>query len=130
MDLTNWTPPLRPPHDVIRGRYVTLEPLTLEHVPGLWEAQSDPETWRYIPVGPFESEAAFSDWVADVSASEDPLQFAVRMADGRLGGTMSLMRITPAAGTDAPTALRPATAPSPRSYSRTESPSAPSPTRR
>ena len=27
------------------------------------------------------------------------MQFAVRMADGRLGGTLSIMRITPAAGT-------------------------------
>ena len=29
----------------------------------------------------------------------DPLHLAVRMADGRLGGTLSLMRMTPAAGT-------------------------------
>ena len=61
-----------PEREVMRGRYVTLEPLTPAHVPELWQAQTDPETWRYIPVGPFESEAALAEWVAAVSAESDP----------------------------------------------------------
>ncbi len=97
--IPDWKAPSVPAREVLRGRYVTLEPLTPEHSRELWAAQSDPETWRYIPVGPFRTEAEFAGWVEDVAAVDDPLQFAVRMEDGRLGGTMSLMRITPAAGT-------------------------------
>ena len=98
-DLSRWTPPPAPTREAMQGRYARLEPLTEAHVPELWEAQTDPETWRYIPVGPYVTEAELGAWVRKVSAVDDPLQFAVRMADGRIGGTMSLMRITPAAGT-------------------------------
>jgi|GEM_PF-137757 len=98
-EVPDWVVPPRPAREPIRGRYVTLEPLTVDHAAELWQAQSDPEIWRYISVGPFQSEAQFTAWVTDVATADDPLQFAVRMADGRLGGTMSLMRITPAAGT-------------------------------
>lgn len=82
----------------MQGHYVTLEPLEPAHLRELWAAQTDPETWRYIPVGPFETEAALGDWVASVSKEPDPLQFAVRMEDGRVGGTLSIMRQNPAAG--------------------------------
>lgn len=99
-DLSNWTPPPRPPRAIFEGRYVRLEPLEREHRAGLWEAQSQaPDIWRYIPVGPFESEAALGDWIDQVRVAADPLQFAVRMADGKLGGTLSLLRIFPDAGT-------------------------------
>ncbi len=99
MTLENWTPPPLPPRAPIKGRYATLEPLEAAHTAALWPAQSDPETWRYIPVGPFGSQAEFSDWVESVRSAADPMQFAVRMESGQLGGTLSLMRITPAAGT-------------------------------
>ena len=98
MDLTNWTPPPLPDRAPLTGRYVTLEPLEPRHAPELWAAQSDPATWTYIPVGPFSGEAEFTAWVEAVRVPDDPLQFAVRMEDGRLGGTLSIMRVTPAAG--------------------------------
>lgn len=31
---------------VLQGRHVRLVPMTLDHVPALWEAASDPELWR------------------------------------------------------------------------------------
>ncbi|MEM8802367.1 MAG: GNAT family protein, partial [Pseudomonadota bacterium] len=37
-------------------------------------------------------------WVDQVRIQPDPMQFAVRMENGQLGGTLSLMRINPAAG--------------------------------
>ncbi|KAA9008376.1 GNAT family N-acetyltransferase [Histidinibacterium aquaticum] len=86
----------------MRGRWVTLEPLSSDHVAELREAHlEDAEggMWRYLPVGPFDSEADYAAWVDRARLTHDPLQFAVRMRDGRLGGTMSLMRITPEAGT-------------------------------
>lgn len=99
MDLTNWTPPPYPPHSVLQGRYVRLEPLSHAHISELWEAhEGQGQVWRYIPAGPFDSEAALGAWVDQVRILPDPMQFAVRMEDGRLGGTLSLLRINPSAG--------------------------------
>lgn len=100
MSLADWTPPPIPPRAVIPGRYATLEPLSSDHVPGLRDAhrEDDGSMWEFLPVGPF-SDADYAAWVAEVRQSDDPMQFAVRMEDGRLGGTLSLMRITPTAGT-------------------------------
>ena len=99
MSLADWTPPSLPPRTVVEGRYVRLEPLEHRHIPDLWDAHKDaPEVWRYIPSGPFSSEAELGAWVDKVRIEVDPMQFAVRMNDGRLGGTLSIMRINPAAG--------------------------------
>ena len=99
MPLAGWTPPPLPARTVILGRYARLEPLDHDHIPALWDAHRDaPETWRYIPAGPFDTEAALGAWVDHVRIQPDPMQFAVRMEDGRLGGTLSIMRINPAAG--------------------------------
>lgn len=99
--LANWTAPEVPVREVHQGRYARLEPLSVEHVAGLREAHLEDgrgAMWAYLPVGPFD-EAGYGAWVEANCGLADPLHFAVRMADGRLGGTLSLMRITPAAGT-------------------------------
>ena len=100
-DLSDWTCPPPPPRVAIAGRYATLEPLSRDHIAGLREAHAEDATgamWAYLPMGPFD-EAGYAAWVDQNRVLDDPLHFAVRMADGRLGGTLSLMRITPAAGT-------------------------------
>ena len=98
-DLSKWTPPPYPSHKVMQGRYVRLEPLSHAHIPELWEAHvGSPEVWHYIPAGPFDSEAALGAWVDQGRILPDPMQFAVRMQDGRIGGTLSLLRINPAVG--------------------------------
>lgn len=98
-DLADWTAPPPPPRSAMTGRYVKLEPLSHAHIPELWAAhQGAPEVWHYIPAGPFENEAALGAWVDQMRILSDPLQFAVRMEDGRIGGTLSLLRINPAAG--------------------------------
>jgi RimJ/RimL family protein N-acetyltransferase len=77
-----------------------LEPLEREHVAGLREAHAEDAEgamWRYLPLGPFD-EAGYTAWVDAARASTDPIHYAIRMQDGRLGGTLSLMRIAPAAG--------------------------------
>lgn len=35
---------------VLAGHGVTLEPLTLDHVPDLLAAAEDPQVWRWLPV--------------------------------------------------------------------------------
>ena len=97
MSLANWSPPSRPLREVIRGRYATLEPLSVDHIAGLREAHGEDSAgamWGYLPVGPFD-DAGYRAWVEASRITDDPLHFAVRMADGRLGGTLSLMRIHP-----------------------------------
>lgn len=99
--LASWTPPPRPEPIVIVGRYVRLEPLTGDHLGGLWEAQLEDETgamWTYLPVGPFAARADYAAWISAEAGRSDPVQFAIRMEDGRLGGTLALMRIAPEAG--------------------------------
>ncbi|MBT8418480.1 MAG: GNAT family N-acetyltransferase [Silicimonas sp.] len=99
-DLNNWTPPPLPPRVALKGRYATLEPLSDDHVPGLREAHREDATdamWTYLPVGPFD-DAGYAEWVADNRVLRDPLHYAIRMADDRLGGTISLLRINPQAG--------------------------------
>lgn len=101
MSLRDWHPPPLPPRVALEGRYTTLEPLERQHVAGLHAAQKeDPDgaMWHYLPVGPFADEAAYLAWLDVARVQHDPLHFAVRMADGRLGGTLSLMRMAPQAG--------------------------------
>ena len=99
MSLAGWRPPPLPPRAALQGRWCRLEPLAAHHAAGLWEAyRGHPEVWRYMPIGPFDTAPAYAAWVDAVRVQHDPLHMAVRMADGRLGGTLSLLRINPAAG--------------------------------
>ncbi len=101
MSLANWTRPQLPPRTTIQGRYTTLEPLSRDHLGGLREAHAEDATdamWAYLPVGPFD-DTGYAAWLDHNRILHDPLHFAIRMADGRLGGTLSLMRINPSAGT-------------------------------
>ncbi len=100
MGLQDWVPPSLPSRVSLVGDHVSLEPLERAHIPGLMDAFSEDATgamWQFLPVGPFDL-ARYTAWVDAARASTDPMHFAVRMADGRLGGTLSLMRIAPASG--------------------------------
>jgi hypothetical protein len=49
----------------LRGQYVTLVPLTLEHSEALFQAlNGDEELWRYIPVAQPQTLAEMQGWVA------------------------------------------------------------------
>ena len=100
-DLKDWVAPDLPDRSVIRGRFATLEPLRRAHAAELFAAHAEDAAgamWRYLPVGPFATLAAYEAWVDGARLGWDPLHYAVRMRDGRLGGTLSLMRIDPRAG--------------------------------
>lgn len=80
---------------------MTLEPLDPGHRDDLFRAYAEDaagEMWRYLPTGPFADAASYGVWLDAARLVFDPLHFAVRMADGQLGGTLSLMRIDPRAG--------------------------------
>jgi RimJ/RimL family protein N-acetyltransferase len=79
------------------GRYCRLEPLDAErHARDLFEAYSDApdeRDWTYLVPQKPTSLAAYRDFLAAESPSEDPLRFAVVDIDtGRAVGRISLMR--------------------------------------
>ena len=98
----DWTPPPLPEHAALDGRYVRLEPLTIEHAAPLFDQfgqDLDGAVWTYMPVGPFRSLATYHRWIREIVPSTDPLFFAIRnLETGRYEGTLSLLRMNPGAG--------------------------------
>jgi RimJ/RimL family protein N-acetyltransferase len=74
----------------LEGRHVRLVPLTLEHVPALWEAADDPEIWRWTLNRP-ASEADMRKYVEAALATRaagGSLPFATtEAATGRVIGS-------------------------------------------
>jgi RimJ/RimL family protein N-acetyltransferase len=95
-----WKAATVPQPVVIEGAYARLEPLNRRHAADLHAAlQGADATWDYLPYGPFFGIGEYARWVERMGASRDPMFFAViDRATGLPGGVMSLMRITPEAG--------------------------------
>ena len=101
--LPDWTERKRPPRTPMAGRFCRLEPLDpARHAPELFEAaQHDREgrNWTYLPVGPFETLAAFRTWADGVATGDDPIFFTViDLATGKAVGYASYLRIDPKNG--------------------------------
>ena len=97
-DLRDWTTRAKPKHLEFEGRYVRLEPLDpYKHGHELYVAsavQDAEDKFRYLYEFPPVDEASFTDWVSQVSKSEDPLFFAVvDKATGKVAGRQTVMRI-------------------------------------
>ena len=97
-----WTPRPRPPRRPMAGRYCRLEPLDpARHGPDLFAANAadDGRMWTYLPVGPFDGEAAYRRWLESVAGGDDPLFHAVvDVAGGRAVGLCSYLRVDPPNG--------------------------------
>lgn len=91
--LPGWSGAMPPPGATLRGRWVTLEPVALTHVDGLWEALRDaPEpTWTYLSVSRPSGRAGVSAMVREMVAAPT-VPYCV-LVDGAPQGVMSLMRI-------------------------------------
>lgn len=101
--ISGWTPPPAPGRDPMEGRFCRLEPLVVErHAESLWTAnQLDKRgvNWTYLPYGPFDDFAEYSNWLEQTCTGEDPLFFAIRdLASNDVVGVASYLRITPANG--------------------------------
>jgi RimJ/RimL family protein N-acetyltransferase len=99
--IPGWSPPPRPGHAGLEGRWARLEPLDPDaHAAALFEANSaDDRIWTYLAYGPFESLAAYRAWMVAAALGEDPLFYAViDRATERPGGVASFLRIAPEAG--------------------------------
>ena len=105
----DWQPRPRPDTLVLSGTSCRLERLDEgRHAVDLFaadRADTDGTSWTYLPYGPFADLETYAAWVRDVSAAADPYFFAVidtgpgSPTRGRAAGVLSLLRVTPAAGT-------------------------------
>ena len=103
LPLHSWKPPSAPARSPIQGALCRLEPLDSErHARSLFEANAldvDRRNWTYLSYGPFDSFAAYRDWLLENAASADPLFFAVVEPEAsRALGVCAYMRITPESG--------------------------------
>ena len=95
MPRLDWKPARLPDRSALVGESVTLEPVDpANHAAALFAAAAAaPEIWDFLAYGPFESEEAFTKWLAERAKSDDPLFYAV--VDRELGarGMASYLRI-------------------------------------
>jgi RimJ/RimL family protein N-acetyltransferase len=92
------TPARRPQPVVLAGRYGRVERLRADHAADLWNAVKghDP-IWTYLSsYGPFANFAAFSQWVANRVALDDPYSYAIINREAQAVGIATLMSISPA----------------------------------
>lgn len=80
-----------PKRGKIVGRYVRLEPLSLDHRADLWAvANTAPESFTYLRYGPFENLKALTDLLTDLSSRSDQPFWAVIGQDGVAQGWLSI----------------------------------------
>ena len=91
------TPAPRPGPVTLKGRYGRLEKLAPAHAADLWSAFAGHDhVWTYIARdGPFADAAAFSSFLGERAASQDPYAYAIIDAADRAVGYVTLLRIVP-----------------------------------
>ncbi|KAA0972115.1 GNAT family N-acetyltransferase [Aureimonas fodinaquatilis] len=101
-DLADYSPRAAPGQEVLRGRHVDLEPVSREHLSGLYAAFSaigGRENWQYMHYGPFEDLESFKRFAEATYFGEDPFFYTVMSkASGKPLGVLALMRIDRANG--------------------------------
>jgi RimJ/RimL family protein N-acetyltransferase len=88
----------KPGKVTLAGRHAILERLNAaRHGPALWdEFKGRDELWTYSSQGPFADGAAFTAWLTQRAALEDPFYFTILNRNGRALGVATLMEIRPA----------------------------------
>lgn len=82
----------------LEGYGVQLQPLGLQHVPGLWAANAA-DTWTFLPYGNIDSEEKMKGWVEEMlrrKAQGGDFPFAIlQSANGQVVGATRYMTISP-----------------------------------
>ena len=79
----------------LTGKYVRLEPMTEEHVPGLTAIGLDDSIWEHMLYGSVHTEAEIRNWVREILSRGD-LPFTVfHLASGRVAGATRYLNIVP-----------------------------------
>ncbi len=94
MPKTPWIVPV-----TLAGNHVRLEPLTLDHIPGLTIAGQDESIWKYMLYGTIRTEAQMRVWVLDLLEKQKlgtDLPFVViHMESGRIAGATRYLEVRP-----------------------------------
>ncbi len=82
---------------VLSGKYIRLEPLSLEHTPGLSIVGKDASIWRFMLYGEVTTPEKMGDWVREIlsrkAAGTDQPFAVVHLASGKLAGATRYMEI-------------------------------------
>jgi N-acetyltransferase len=91
--MTAWTTPL------LEGELVRLEPISLDHEDGLWDASRDPRTWRWLSVEQprtrEELRAYLDAALANAADGTELPLVTVRREDGRVLGSTRYLALRP-----------------------------------
>lgn len=99
--LENWPVPARPDGTTLSGCFATLVKLDADtHGRDLFDAyEGHDQVWDYLPYGPFQTYAAYHDWVAAILQDDATLFYAVIDNMTRKAvGVASYLRINPKSG--------------------------------
>jgi RimJ/RimL family protein N-acetyltransferase len=86
----NWRTPVS-----LTGKYVRLEPMTEEHVPGLAAVGLDDSIWEHMLYGKVRSEEGIRNWVRDILSRPDLPFVAIHLETDRVAGATRYLNITP-----------------------------------
>jgi len=82
---------------LLQGEVAQLEPLSLEHAPGLFEVGRDEAVWTHLPRAPFADPEDVSEWIAQalhLAESGGVVPFAIRhRPSDRVAGSTRFMEI-------------------------------------
>ena len=96
-----WTPPAPVGPVELQGGHCRLVPLAEEHAPALFQelcVDSPPETWTYLPVGPFAEVEEMVAHVRRLQETAGMTPFAILLPDGRAVGVATYLRDEPVHG--------------------------------
>ena len=82
---------------VLTGKYVRLEPMTMEHAPALAEIGARQDFWDFMVYGKMENESDMRGWVSDILSRAErgtDLPFvAIHLESGRVAGATRYLNI-------------------------------------
>jgi len=87
----------RPDHWSLKGKWCTLERLSLDHADALAEVlRGHDQNWVWLPYGPIHDAAAMAEWIASNGLNDDPFFYVIKApATGEIMGVLSYLRINP-----------------------------------
>lgn len=92
--MSNWVS-----HVTMQGKYVRLEPMSEDHIPGLAQIGVGRDFWHFMLYGDMKTEADMRGWVLDILEREKKggdLPFAViHLESGRVAGATRYLNIFP-----------------------------------
>lgn len=83
----------------LQGKYVRLEPMGEQHIPGLTEIGVGQDFWSFMLYGDMKSEADMRNWVLDIleheKTSSDLPFVVIHLPSGRVAGATRYLNIIP-----------------------------------